>query len=581
MRFYFDGKIFLQSISVVLSLSMIVFFLIKGKKTSLLYSYLWCQALIFIWSTGQILVLFSSNDLRMKWVFILIEYAAVIFIGLSWLMFCLLYTYNRFLTKRKLVFMLFLPPTAIYIFLLTNNFHHLFFSNFSYRVSFGPLFWLHALLAYIYLIFGTVILVKYSMSHMGNARKQAILLISAAFIPLIANILYLISNTFVPDLISTDVDITPLSFTFSLLFFGIAVFRYRFLNIVPIAFRKIVHNLNESIIVVDSLNKIDNFNRSFSITFPGSEQIKIYDNVNKFLKNLKDNILPTAETEKLINSIKYETESNVSGELILLNPEKRCFHVNIQPLFGSSKEFLGRIVLFNDISEYKNLLDEVNEKNIELSALNDQLSEYASTVEELAVIKERNRFARDVHDTLGHTMTLLISLLEVSSIMCKKDADKTSEKLDEALKAARDGLKELRRSIKGLGPETLQSSDIIRSVEKMVEDFKPSGMEIDFTYEGIENIKNPECNKVIFRVCQEALTNSLRHGKATHVSIVLRFTNDRIKLFIIDNGHGCTSFKKGFGLSGMEQRVKDCGGNIVFGSDGESGFNIRLEIPIS
>lgn len=581
MNFYFDAKIFLQSISVVLSLSMVIYFLIKGKKSSLLYSYILCQVIIFTWSVGQILVL-TSSSVTAKWNAVLLEYAAICFIAFAWLMFCLLYTYCRLLAKKRLIYFLFLPPAISYILILTNNFHHLFFSSFTHtQTVLGPLFWLHTIISYVYVLTGTAILIRYSISHMGYARKQSILLIFAVSIPLVANMIYLVSIRFGLNLIDHEVDITPVSFAFSLLLFAVAAFKYRFLNIVPIALRKIVQNLNESILVVDSVNKIDSFNKSFVYTFAGSDQIKIYDNINKFIKILKDNIIVSPETETLIRSIKYESKVNVIGELTLLYPKRKCFNVSIQPIFGNNGEFLGRIILFSDITEYKKLLDEVNEKNSELSALNDQLSEYAQTVEELAITKERNRFARDVHDTLGHTMTLLISLLEVSSITCKKDPVKTEEKLTEALKAARDGLKELRRSIKGLEPETLQSNDIISSIKKMIEDFKPSGMKIDFSHDGMENFSYIVYSKVIFRVCQEALTNSLRHGKAKNVNIILRSSGNKLSLFIFDDGCGCSQIKKGFGLSGMEQRVKDLGGTLVFGSDGESGFNIRMEIPLS
>lgn len=581
MNFYFDERILLQSISVVLSLSMIVYFLLKAKKTSLLYNYIFCQIIIFVWSSGQILLLFSEN-LRAMWLAMCYEYFAISFVALSWLLFCLFYTYSRLLTKRMLMILLFVPPTLSYFFFLTNPFHYLFYSTLEFdQIAHGPLFWVHAAVSYIYLITGTVILVKHSMGHIGFARSQTIILIFAAFIPFAANI-YELSNIFFKlNLFRLKFDLTPVSFAFSLLLFAVAAFKYRFLNIVPIAFRKIVHNLNESIVVVDSMNRIDSFNKSFSITFQSPEPIKIYDNINKFVKNLKDNIVDTPETAKLIHAIKYETSSSVSGELTLTTPVNKCFYVNIQPLFGSKNEFLGRIILFNDITEYKSLLDELNEKNAELTALNDQLSEYAQTVEELAVTKERNRFARDVHDTLGHTMTLLISLLEVSSIMCKKDPYITEEKLGEALKAARNGLKELRRSIKGLAPERLETNDIVSSVQKLIEDFKPSGMEIDFSYFSMDSYRSIWCSDVIFRVCQEALTNSLRHGKAKHVNIIFRAASDKLRIFIFDDGCGSPSIKKGFGLTGMEHRVKDLGGKIVFGSDGESGFNIRLEIPLN
>ena len=99
MKPYFDNVIFLQSISVILSLSMIIFFLLRGKKTHLLLSYISCQALIFIWSTGQILVFASHTHLSIR-VSIAYEYFAIIYVSLCWLMFCLNYSYSRLLIKK-------------------------------------------------------------------------------------------------------------------------------------------------------------------------------------------------------------------------------------------------------------------------------------------------------------------------------------------------------------------------------------------------------------------------------------------------------------------------------------------------
>ncbi|NLI57130.1 MAG: hypothetical protein GX387_01160 [Clostridium sp.] len=581
MTFYFDLKIFFQSISVLLSLFMIILFLLKGKRTPLLYNYLWCQVIIFIWSLGHILFLFSNN-LTTRFISTCFEYIAISSISASWLLFCLIYTYSNILKKRKLIYLMFLPSVLVYILLLTNSLHHKFYIHFSMsEIVYGPVFWFHLVISYIYALIGTIILIRHYIANIGYARKRTFLLIFAATIPIIANFFYIFNATTGINITPKGYDLTPVSFSLSLLLFSIAMYKYRFLNIVPIAHNKIVSNLNESIIVVDSFNKIDSFNESFLKTFSLSEKINIYDDVEKFTHYLKTNCSPTADTKRIINTINDEKSTNSEyGEIDMLLPEKKSFRVSIQPLFGKKQDFLGRIILFNDITEYKELLDEVKDKNAELTAMNQQLSEYAATVEELSIERERNRFARDVHDTLGHSMTLLISLLEVCNITCKKDAEKTEEKIAQALKVAREGIKELRRSVKGLMPENLKNSDILSSIKSLINDFEPSGINIDFSHD-IEKINiDPRFSSVIFRICQEALTNSLRHGKAKNVTIILRANDNKIELFIFDDGIGCPNFKKGFGLTSMTQRVKNIGGDIVFGSDGESGFNIRLEIPL-
>lgn len=241
------------------------------------------------------------------------------------------------------------------------------------------------------------------------------------------------------------------------------------------------------------------------------------------------------------------------------------------------KRIQGRIITFSDVTGYRKLLAEVNEKNIELSAVNEQLQEHLTLVEELTIAKERNRIARDTHDTLGHTLTLLIALLEVSSILCEQNPAETKMKLLEAIMVAKQGIKELRNSIH----QKMEINNLYDSLQKLFANFEPSGMKVDFSVEGITNYLKPKHEDLIFRICQEALTNALRHGNAKRTAIILCFDNQAIKLYIFNDGHGCQKITKGMGLTGMEQRVKECNGNIEYGSNGEIGFNINVEIPLA
>ena len=238
-------------------------------------------------------------------------------------------------------------------------------------------------------------------------------------------------------------------------------------------------------------------------------------------------------------------------------------------------------------TELKGKNNELVVKNEELAILNQQLKEHAATIEELAVVKERNRVAREVHDTLGHTLTLLIMLIKVSRIKLEEDPEESKDKLSQAVEIAQEGLEELRRSIMGLMPENAGNNNIITSLETLIESAQKSGLEVDFSVNGEEfYYKNMSIrssfsfNDCIYKTCQEAITNSLRHGNATKIGIILRFSAEKLVLFIIDNGKGCKNIRKGFGLKGMEERVQSLNGHIIYGSDGEKGFNIHMEIPM-
>jgi signal transduction histidine kinase len=214
--------------------------------------------------------------------------------------------------------------------------------------------------------------------------------------------------------------------------------------------------------------------------------------------------------------------------------------------------------------------------NERLSRANEQLKDHALAIEELTITKERNRIARDAHDTLGHTMTLLIALIEVGVILCDQNPAETKARLVEAARIARDGLKELRGSIN----RAAEAKNLIESLKKLFSDFAGSGMKVDFSVDGGNNALSPRYTNAIFRICQEALTNALRHGKANLTSVFLRFDEHSVKLYIFDNGTGCAGIVKGMGLAGMEQRVSELNGKIEYGSGGDHGFNLNIELPV-
>ena len=201
-------------------------------------------------------------------------------------------------------------------------------------------------------------------------------------------------------------------------------------------------------------------------------------------------------------------------------------------------------------------------------------------IREMSVAEERNRLARDVHDTLGHSLTVIIKLLEVSKITSKTNPEKMNELLEEAIRIAQDGAHEVKLSVSGILEEKILNQDLFSSLMELASEFENnSGITVNVTTQGTVEDVSKKNAVVLYSVCKEALTNSLRHGKAKNIAIIMRFESKVIKLSIFDDGVGCKKVDKGFGLNGMEQRIIDVNGKMSYKSDKGQGFILNFEVP--
>ena len=201
-------------------------------------------------------------------------------------------------------------------------------------------------------------------------------------------------------------------------------------------------------------------------------------------------------------------------------------------------------------------------------------------IREISVAKERGRLARDVHDTLGHSLTLIIKLLEVCKITYKTNPDMVNEKLEEAIRIAQDGAQKVKLSVSGILDEKILKQDLFSALIELATEFENnSGTKVDITTQGdIEDVGKKQA-AALYCSCQEALTNSLRHGKAKNIAILIRVDSKVIKLSIFDDGVGCGKISKGFGLKGMKQRIEEVNGEMSYKSDKGQGFILKFEVP--
>ena len=232
-------------------------------------------------------------------------------------------------------------------------------------------------------------------------------------------------------------------------------------------------------------------------------------------------------------------------------------------------------MILNQMSEKKRILS----LNEELAQKNEQLLIQARQLEAATQTKERNRLAREIHDTLGHALTGIITGLDACMMLLDIDPAAAKAQLSVIADVARNGMKDVRRSINALRPDALEKTMLKDALVQMItETEKTTGAVISFDCDtGLNGFTQDE-EDTIYRIVQESMTNSIRHGKATEIRIRIGREYNLLTISITDNGIGCQDVQKGFGLHHMQERLQLLGGQLSY--HGENGFVIEAQIPI-
>lgn len=223
----------------------------------------------------------------------------------------------------------------------------------------------------------------------------------------------------------------------------------------------------------------------------------------------------------------------------------------------------------------------LNESHNALKDAHGQLHIYAKEVETLTAIRERNRIARDIHDTVGHNMTALLVQLQLTQELFKQGSPQAAQTLQTCTELARNSLQELRLSVRTLKEEDAEDYTLISVIRTILEDFaKATGVEVSFRLKGDPMVIPVSLHPTIARVVQESLTNAKRHGRAQACEVEFICNEQKAVISICDNGKGTEKVAPGFGLINMKERVEEHGGNVTFASKEGHGFQIQADFPL-
>jgi signal transduction histidine kinase len=206
---------------------------------------------------------------------------------------------------------------------------------------------------------------------------------------------------------------------------------------------------------------------------------------------------------------------------------------------------------------------------------------YAKEVEGESVSTERKRVSREIHDTIGYTITSLIMLMEAASDLAEDGKDQLKALLKKGIDQSIFSLDEIRRSLRELRAMEVPQRHGLGAIKKMIQAFADATrMQVSVDFTNVVWNFDEEGDEVFYRMIQESLANAFRHGGATKVAIVFGQTDREVQISIWDNGKGSAEIHEGIGLSGMRERIERLHGRL-YAQGVADGFKLLAVVPVA
>jgi signal transduction histidine kinase len=263
--------------------------------------------------------------------------------------------------------------------------------------------------------------------------------------------------------------------------------------------------------------------------------------------------------------------SNVSSNLIY-----RQF-----PPFEQIYPIIPRVIEYVAIYGISVLAKIAFQQKNQLARDNEQLRIASMELERKAKLQERTRIARDIHDSVGHTLTSALTGLQTAEHALKKDnADLALEMIARTKESIRIGLEAVRTSVHLLRENMPSDSFRPELIELIHETKKQTRVEITYEIDPTIPELPPAIELTIYRALQEGLTNGIRHGASAHFRFSLTYQAGLIRFILSDDGRLPLKIVYGFGLNAMKERVEDVGGELaIYANRSASGVTLDITIP--
>ncbi len=558
-----------------------IYFRTKSSKAK--FNLLFLPLSIILLSTGFLLELSTEGHFVFTLFPSLMIYTGFCFIGYAWL------TFSYFIAQKNkekcslLNIISLIPLLLVLLLIVTNPLHNLLYIQpHSIKMDFNSEYLCILILSGVYVLLANIILLNSFLRNKAISFKLKItFLIVLAFIPIFfyVRIFHLRHFELVPACLLLGYHVVLRCIPDS----------YKPFEIVPNSITSIVQNMEHSILITNKKNNIVTFNSSFTNAFGSMAIIKESTPLDVFVETLKQSTVLNMESHTILDAMLFDIDKNISGNIHVNTPIDKWYFVLIQNVLNSKGKKIGKLISFNDITTIHNLNHKLKQKNYELEKINLQLKntnekvlKHTLMAEELAITRERNRILSELHDSIGQAYTSNLALARCTeALLLSNRREEALDSLEEMASTTKELLFNISSSVNDKHA-IFQQQPLKDILNKLFNSYRKSGMAIQFRLDTDVDILEYRIRHNIYRICQEFINNSLKHSMAENIYISIKEINGKIILEIADDGIGCDMVYKGIGLKGIEYRISEIEGEVLFISDKsrQKGFIIRAEIPI-
>lgn len=547
---------------VTVMTGFLVYIFLNSRRTRVLLSYCFVHAMIILILAGNFTAMIAPN-IRVRWICIAATNIAKLLFDATFLLY-IRNNFNSEIKKNISLALVFFHIAAGTFIIVTNPFHHLFISDMTDHESvFGILFYVVMGAGYLLQTAGMISIMRYWIGKLDNPAYRIFSSVLA-----LASILFL--HLYLLRILRMPVNVFPVLILAGFTVFFIGGYKYGMFDIISYGGKHGFEMFTDALLITGKKGRVLYKNKVCGLL----DEKTLLDIVGRFLPQL-------AHKPAKWKGIKLDVEIPETGGV-------KYFTVSVKPVkpgvFSSGKN----IFIIHDNTAIISAINDLSEKNQYLEEMNESIKELSEDTKKLTILSERNLLAKEIHDVMGHSLILALNTME-SNRLLRTDETAALRRIEQAVSEINESLKEIATTGSDAPiltdsanqPKKPPESLLAERLQTLASRLSSAGIVLEIAPMVNLNACDDKVINAVYRVCQESVTNSMKHGQATRITLSMKLKADSLELFIVDNGKGSTSFKKGTGLTGMEERVRELGGTISFSSfEDRTGFLVHTTIPV-